>query len=58
MLDLFKSLGSSSKLTGRKAECMGVDADRWVDVVVPACEVLFRLLQFSQASRKQGHQRV
>lgn len=56
VLDLFESLGSSSKLTGQKAEYMGIDADRWVDVVVPACEVLFWLLQFSQSSRKQGHQ--
>lgn len=41
VLDLFKILGGSSKLTGQKAEYMGIDVDREVNVVLAVCEVLF-----------------
>lgn len=39
--DLSKSVDSSSKSAGKKAKYIGTDFDRWVGVVVRACESSF-----------------
>lgn len=37
-LYLSRTVDSSSKLTGEKAEYMGIDVDRWVDAVMGVCK--------------------
>lgn len=46
-LDLSKSVNSSSKLTGEKAEYTGIGVDKWVDVLGACAGSLLNTTIFS-----------